>query len=67
MVKLICDKCGNEVDINCVSDRFHWKNDRFEFELVIAVDGTWNKGHLCEECVKKMVMEFFRGVGSGDL
>jgi len=54
MTKWYCDKCGKEL-----KEGDHWrvkrKLGRFEIEVMHSVDGTWNAGNLCHECIVEIV------------
>jgi hypothetical protein len=52
MIKHYCDLCGKEViGMNRMKRCF----DRVKVEVITAVDGTWNQGDLCTECIIKSV------------
>lgn len=54
-VKYFCDGCGNEIGRNYVARRLMpewWAGGaRFTAEVKVAVNGTWNSGHLCRACL----------------
>lgn len=50
-LRMVCDSCGVEITNNAVSNRLKRRLGRFEVEIMVATDGTWNTGHLCAECV----------------
>jgi hypothetical protein len=57
MVKHYCDVCGYEIaGQNCVQDRLHVlrrdDNIRVEVEMMVAINGTWNSGDICEACLR---------------
>lgn len=59
MIKHFCDACGKEVERSFVADRFkaerHMGGKKFEIEVMVAVNGTWNAGDLCELCLRKVM------------
>lgn len=59
MIKIFCDECGKELkeDENRVSDRLKFKSKSgHEFEIICSnKERIWNAGHLCIDCVKKLV------------
>lgn len=57
MTKTFCDMCKKEIKENAFVDRYIIKLDDFQIELVTCVRGTWNGGHLCLACQKKIVAQ----------
>lgn len=55
--KHYCDRCDKEVtdDKVCSHGRARFMLDGITVELVVAVAGTWNAGHVCLECLKAVV------------
>jgi hypothetical protein len=54
-VKTYCDRCKNEMDDT--SRLIRKLGKRFQVEAISCVDGVWNGGHLCHECVKDVVLK----------
>ena len=54
-VKYSCDGCTKEVKRNYVDQRYqpsrHMNARNINAEVLIAIAGTWNEGHLCKECL----------------
>ena len=60
MVKYFCDNCKEEKD---VSERFVTKKEGdWKFEIQTEYKGTWNAGVLCQDCLKKLLVEAFKGL-----
>ena len=60
MRKAFCDSCESEItdgNPDVVGDRLVFKIKRFTFELLVATDGKWNGGQLCEACAKKLIQK----------
>lgn len=49
--KAFCDKCGQEAERNVVSNRLVISLDHWKIEIMVAHEGTWNQGVLCERCL----------------
>jgi hypothetical protein len=69
MFKHYCDCCGAEITDannarggparNPVSDwRFGGRLGRLSIEVMTAIDGTWNAGHVCRYCIIDAVNSF---------
>ena len=56
-IKYICDMCGKETLINYVSERLKAKLGKGMVEVIAGVDGVWNYGVLCKECLIKIIKE----------
>jgi len=52
--KYFCDKCKSEMRY-VEHGRVKLKLDKFQVEIMVAIDGTWNYGHLCHACVLNVV------------
>lgn len=59
MTRDYCDSCDNEIPKgqNCVGSRIQLELGRVRIEIMVAVDNTWNNGHVCEDCIKKAVAQ----------
>lgn len=57
MIKIFCDFCGVELERNFVSRRFMPKLKNIVLEVLVSVNKVWNSGHLCSDCIKKIVAE----------
>lgn len=55
--KAFCDKCGKETKDNVVSNRLVINMDHWTVEIMVAHEGTWNQGVLCEDCLWKILHE----------
>ena len=61
-IKYFCDVCGNETERNYVSDRFtpelvHEKGSVITCKVMVAIDGTWNGGVICEQCLRNALTQ----------
>ena len=58
MTKYYCDCCGEEIKKSCTTHRYKKKkkigNADVEVEVVVAINGAWNRGDICEKCLLKM-------------
>jgi hypothetical protein len=54
MIKYFCDVCGEETKRNYVQERLKpvFSNGKVECEVIVAINGTWNGGVICEECLR---------------
>lgn len=58
MIRRFCDGCGAEItDRPASSNSLIREKDRIKVEVMVAVDGTWNSGEVCEKCVLAAVNE----------
>ena len=60
MTKYFCDVCGKEVKgekRNCVALRYKPKLGGVGCEVMVQVDGVWNSGCICLECLLKVLQE----------
>jgi hypothetical protein len=55
MFKVFCDRCGQETSHSYVGDRLDRKEGDWRFYVVLAYKGTWNYGHLCFQCLKRII------------
>jgi len=55
MIKYYCDVCGKELTRDYVEDRLVRELDRVKVEVTVAIDGTWNKGDICGDCLIKAI------------
>ncbi len=57
-VRYYCDICEREaierLKRNYVSDRAKIEKDNVIIEVSIAVDGTWNSGFVCKDCLERV-------------
>ena len=60
MIRRYCDRCGNQITRNAVSQRI--KRELYDapgriygVEVMVAVNRVWNHGDLCEGCVVEVV------------
>ena len=54
--RYFCDQCGDEVtDKRTTGNRIKRRRDRVSVEVLVAVDGTWNDGHVCQGCVIRAI------------
>lgn len=51
MIKVFCDVCEKDIT-NYSNSRMIGKNGRVTVEVITAVDGVWNGGHVCESCIE---------------
>ena len=71
VIKYFCDVCGEETERNYVSDRFkpelvHEKGSVITCKVMVAIDGTWNGGIICEKCLRDVLTQPERGEEKGN-
>ena len=55
MIKYFCDICGKELkksDCARLSGSFH----RLAFKVAVALDGDWNAGDVCHDCIRHAII-----------
>jgi hypothetical protein len=56
MIKYFCDVCGEETKRNYVATRLKpelvYDSGKVVCEVVVAINGTWNGGVICRECLR---------------
>ena len=55
---MFCDKCKEEIKDkknNIIDNRVELIIGKWIFQVIIGRDKTWNSGHLCLSCFKKLV------------
>lgn len=57
MIKMFCDVCGKEIERNFVIERLRIRLKDVELEIIAGVDGVWNGGQLCKDCLMKAIAE----------
>lgn len=61
MYKMFCDCCGKEISHNFVGNRLKIKEiinkTDVEAEVMIAINGIWNGGHICPGCLAKVLKD----------
>lgn len=59
MIRRYCDACGREVERSVSKDRFRPSTQVggtvIDCEIMVAINGTWNAGDLCVECLKQTI------------
>ena len=61
MVKYFCDVCGDEIPggENVISSRIQespvLNGRKVMFEIMAGIDGAWNGGHLCRNCLGRAI------------
>jgi hypothetical protein len=55
MIRRFCDGCEREIKVSRRSNRILRENGRIKVEVLVAVDGCWNGGDVCAECVQAAV------------
>ena len=60
MTKMFCDRCKRETRRNYVSDRLKGIMGGHGIEVMVKYGGTWNKGHLCLECLKNIINQVLK-------
>jgi len=70
MYKQFCDVCEKEIKRNYVGNRLKKKKiinrtntepnaagckTKIEIEVMVAVNGMWNEGTICEDCLMKVL------------
>ena len=66
-IKYFCDVCGEETKRNYVSDRLKpfdkhihiigVNGETVECEVIVAIDGSWNGGVICLECLCNALLQ----------
>lgn len=49
-IKYFCDACGGEIPKD-QTGRVVRKLERITVEVLVAVDGVWNDGNVCKDCI----------------
>lgn len=57
MITYNCDVCGKEIESNEAHRRPIFRLAKVQVEAIRAVDGVWNDGEICLECIQKCVAE----------
>jgi hypothetical protein len=52
MIRVFCDICGKDIT-NYRMNRAEASEGRLSISVITAIDGVWNGGHVCVECIKK--------------
>ena len=55
--KMFCDWCGLETSRNFVSDRAIITFGDWKAEIILAHNGAWNSGMLCQNCLHWLLKE----------
>jgi len=58
MVKYFCDGCGKELakgDADRVRHEAHINGTTINVQVMTGVEGVWNSGYVCHECVVRVV------------
>lgn len=69
MIRFVCDACGEETEKNYVghrpssSDIYLEGKSGFCLEIMSGVNGTWNSGELCKDCLFNLVRVLLGKVG----
>ena len=53
-VKYFCDRCSKEVTSK-PTERLTLTAERFMVDCIVAVDGVWNNGCVCHDCVRELI------------
>jgi hypothetical protein len=58
MIRTYCDGCGEEITETGRLVRSHTARDGcvIGVEVMVSVNGTWNGGHVCKQCVIDAVL-----------
>lgn len=58
MTRWLCDICHAEIDKP--ETQIEGTHGRLQLRVLRALDGTWNAGHVCRDCIVNavFVMEF---------
>ena len=54
--KYFCDACGKEMRASDFNRLTVTLGD-FKAEVITALRGTWNGGHICHACVRRLVSD----------
>lgn len=55
MIRVFCDVC--EAELDSTANRSVFERDNVRVEVIVAIDGTWNGGHICVPCIKRTVAQ----------
>lgn len=55
-IKTFCDGCGRETTAVSGARLCGGKTSKIQVQVLVAVDGTWNGGSVCETCVREAVV-----------
>jgi len=56
MIKVFCDICEKEITGDEAYNRLKTRSGMLLTEVLTAVDGVWNGGHVCHACIRKAVI-----------
>ena len=56
MIRQYCDVCEREIPAG-IPFRLRLELERVMVEIMVAVDKTWNAGHVCVECLLRVINE----------
>lgn len=54
-IRYFCDMCGEEIQKPTDANRIARQHANITVEVFVAVDGVWNGGHVCADCVVRVV------------
>jgi len=60
MIKEYCDKCGEEISRNYVTNRLRFRKcegNRFFGEIMVGRDMTMNQGAICFHCLREIIIK----------
>lgn len=55
MIKYYCDICEKEITNKRELSRMEGEFERISYAVIIAIDGIWNGGHACHDCIRKAI------------
>ena len=55
MIKYFCDGCGKELDPKEAGKRLEGKMERVTVTVMASVDGVFNGGLVCHDCLRKII------------
>ena len=56
MVRYYCDLCGKEIAPSDLHGRLQSRLENITVKCMVAVGGIWNGGHVCNECIVKVLV-----------
>lgn len=57
MFKCFCDACGTEIPRKEAGKHLLFERGRVTAEIMVAVDNTWNAGHVCADCLREVIAQ----------
>lgn len=55
--KAFCDRCEKETPRSFASQRLLVRMGEWKIEVMVAYNGVWNSGVICEACLMQIIRE----------